>query len=373
MPRQKMLPATEWSLDYEKFTPAELRLLIHDRMGVTLDKKETRTIQNCNRYQLINRLRKLDREGSFPRFMELPPELRISVYEFLLVDTTGHDANEADSEWRSFGHYSSTLHPAVLRTSKQIYSEAQPVLYQKNKFGAKIVYYKEESQRYGPMSGCVLTVTQPGSRASFRQTMDPFDCGPHLHRLFANRAIGMLRSLTHLTLDLNLVTPGEHESNRYVPRARDVFASLCLSLTGASKMKELTIKVEVGHLQEKSKKYVARILWPLAFLRTDIVVKFEGIDELMKTPTAGWRRDPHSEASYGRHIARIRQRCNAEIAKQGSNAGDLRGLESALASMNYYGDEFVTLDEIVNLSPAWTGMRIEADLVEAMDLEKSIL
>ena len=109
-------------------------------------------------------------------------------------------------------------------------------------------------------------------------------------------------------------------------------------------------------------------------MRTDIEVRFEGIAELLKTTTAGWKRDPHAETSYGRHIARIRQRCNEEIAKQGSDHVRLHGLEVALTSMNYFGDHFVSMDDIVNLSAAWTGMRNEADRVEAEGLErKSIL
>jgi len=363
MPRYKMLPATKWSLDYEKYTPAELREIIYDRMGATLNSKETRTIQNCNQYQLINRLRKLDWEASFPRFMELPAELRVSVYELLLVDASKQDGNEANYVWQSLERNSSTLHPAVLRTSKKVYSEARPILYQKNEFRATIVYTEEDHYRSISRPGCVLTIIQPGSSASFRQLISYSDRSPYLVPLFKSRTIGMLRSLTHLTLDLNLVTPREHESDEFVPKARNAIACLCLSLVGTSKMKKLTINVETGHPQERSKVNFARILWPLVFLCTDIVVGFEGVDELLETSTAKWRRDPHSEVSYGRHIAKIRQRCNEEIAKKDSDRVNLHGLELALASIN----------DIVNLSATWTGMRSEADRAEAAGLKKESL
>lgn len=49
----------------------------------------------------------------------------------------------------------------------------------------------------------------------------------------------------------------------------------------------------------------------------------------------------------------------------------LRGFEAAIASMNYFGDEFVRMDDIVNLSAAWTGMRSEADYFEATGLERA--
>jgi hypothetical protein len=142
--------------------------------------------------------------------------------------------------------------------------------------------------------------------------------------------------------------------------------SSCSSLTGASKIKEPTTRLEVGHPRERRKVHLARILWPLAFPRTDIAVRFEGIAELLKTYTAGLRKDAHTEAQYGRHVARIRQRCNEEIVKQGSDHVRFQGLEGALTSTNYFGDHFVSMDDIVNSSPAWTGMRHEANRVEAM-------
>ena len=67
------------------------------------------------------------------RFMELPPELRINIYEALLVDHRAHD----ERGWL-LGNDDCKLHTAVLRTSKQIYSEARPVLYGKNKFSVII-------------------------------------------------------------------------------------------------------------------------------------------------------------------------------------------------------------------------------------------
>ena len=179
--------------------------------------------------------------------------------------------------------------------------------------------------------------------------------------------------MTHLTIDLSLATLGDDESDEYVPKARDAIACLCLSLSGASKMKELAINVSVEPRLFRSKADFARILWPLVFLRTDIVVKFEGIDELLETTTAHPKKASHAEATYGRHIAQIRERCVEEIEKHGSDLAGLRSVEAALASMNYFGDEFVSMYDIVNLSAAWTGMRSEADRVEAMGMEKQSL
>lgn len=65
---------------------------------------------------LIGRLEKLDREAVF-RFQDLPAELRVLVYEKLLV------RRDPDSP--------KTLYPALLATSKDINREASPELYSK--------------------------------------------------------------------------------------------------------------------------------------------------------------------------------------------------------------------------------------------------
>ena len=46
-------------------------------------------------------------------------------------------------------------------------------------------------------------------------------------------------------------------------------------------------------------------MWPLVFLRTDIVVKFEGIAGILKASTTAPKTVPHAEAFYGKHIAQI--------------------------------------------------------------------
>lgn len=74
--------------------------------------------------------------------MELPAELRLAVYELLLVDT-GLGEKRRNREINNYDYIGgrSKVHPAValLRASKQVYSEARPVLYNKgNKVGGKV-------------------------------------------------------------------------------------------------------------------------------------------------------------------------------------------------------------------------------------------
>ena len=318
MPRHKSVPPSACSLDYEKCTLQELRTFICDRTTTPLSERDLQRIQNCNRDQLTNRLHKLDQICTFPRFMELPPELRVKVYEPLLIDTRVKD-EDGRIDWtdipagmRKWG----TLHPAMLRASKQIYLEAQPILYKQNEFYAKIMYYEDGRGRSPADIGCELSISQPGNIFDFNQVMRGCPHRPFLHGLFQDPAMGMLRMLQNLTVDLSLVTPGEDESYVYVAKACDAIASLCLSLTGASKMEELTIKVEPNYPQRDNID-LHRILWPLMFLRTSIVVIFEGIPAIPETTLTHPGMMPQAEAYYGRMIALVRERCNKQIDKHG--------------------------------------------------------
>ena len=348
-----MLKGSAWSLNYKKCTPAELRKFIEDRTGATLSEEERQTIRNCNLSQLVNRLHKLDRASTFPRFMELPQELRDLVYEELLVDTRERDEHGNVSS-RNSAKTTFKLYPALLQTSELIHSEAHRVLYRKNTFRATVV-------------DCVLSVARPGSRNPFYQTTPSGNIAPYLSKMFEDHTMDMLRSLTHLSIGLSVVVLGEHERDEYVPRARNAVACLCLALTGASKMKELTINVKSGH-PKRSKADFPRILWPLVLLRTEIVIKFEGIAELLEASLTDPKTVPHAEVFYGMHIAQIRQRCDGEIGKHGSDFEGLYDIGVALAKMNFFGDHLIRINDIVNLSAAWTGMRSEADRIEASRL-----
>ena len=64
------------------------------------------------------------------RFQDLPAELRLKVYRELLQSPYEIDP--------VYGRDSITLHPAILRVSKQIRNEAEPILYDGNVFTATI-------------------------------------------------------------------------------------------------------------------------------------------------------------------------------------------------------------------------------------------
>ncbi|KAF2450370.1 hypothetical protein P171DRAFT_426764 [Karstenula rhodostoma CBS 690.94] len=79
------------------------------------------------------------REGTGPlsfRFLDLPPELRDTIYESLLCEfkaAPSHGVNDV-VEHKPCGYYVRTIHPAILRVNKQIYYEAYDVMVKTNRF-----------------------------------------------------------------------------------------------------------------------------------------------------------------------------------------------------------------------------------------------
>lgn len=116
--------APEGLLNYDNCSLKELRAFIETRTGAAVNEREI----------LSAHLRKMDQTRTFTRFMELPPELRVNIYEALLVDNRARDARG----WLLDDRDQCRLHTAVLRTSKQVYSGARPVPYSKNKFSIRI-------------------------------------------------------------------------------------------------------------------------------------------------------------------------------------------------------------------------------------------
>lgn len=100
-------------VNYDRCKPQELKRFVNDRLlqdpfpkGVTL------------KYFYIRTLEKADRQWSF-RFLDLPPEMRLLVYRQLFLIKTFPYSD----------HRYSSMHPAILRSCKQIYEEARSVPY----------------------------------------------------------------------------------------------------------------------------------------------------------------------------------------------------------------------------------------------------
>jgi hypothetical protein len=191
---QNLTQAPEWLLDYDRCSLEELRTFIEDRTGAAVNEREI----------LAAHLRKMDQTRKFPRFVELPPELRINVYEALLVDNRARD----EKGWLKDERDKCRLHTAVLRTSKQVYSEARPVLYDRNKFNVMIGYTWKGSRPGSAQLGrdrIGLRVVRPGARFSYHKLIGSADCPSPLELSLLGWQ--MLRGLKHVTVDLGLVTP----------------------------------------------------------------------------------------------------------------------------------------------------------------------
>ncbi|KAK3710228.1 hypothetical protein LTR37_010449 [Vermiconidia calcicola] len=106
------------SVHYDRYKPATLKDFVNDRLlpdpyppGVTL------------KYFYIRTLEKADRKWCF-RFMDLPPEMRLVVYRELLIFA---------SDMLCF-RPRDCVHTAILRTCKQVHTEAKGILYDENLF-----------------------------------------------------------------------------------------------------------------------------------------------------------------------------------------------------------------------------------------------
>jgi hypothetical protein len=137
MPHRQSIPPSPWALDYQNCTSTELRKFIKSRVNLTRGKALRNS--RSDKMSLIIRLRKLDHAATFPRFMELPSELRLAVYESLLVDAreSGGMGESGGDESGTFRLHAPASPTAVLCASKQIYSEAQSTLCKENKSGGK--------------------------------------------------------------------------------------------------------------------------------------------------------------------------------------------------------------------------------------------
>jgi hypothetical protein len=357
--------APVWFLDYTKCSLAELRKFIKSRTIIKLSTTAHWKLNVQGRLHLVARLRQMDQDATFTRFMELPPELRAGIFESLLVDKRVWD--EEKSDW-VFSYDNYQIHPAVLRTSKQIHSEAKSTLYDQDKPHVTIKSVLERTWRHRS-SAWALSIIHPGRRLLFHQSTSTVGCVSVLHRLFTCSTMDMMRAMKTLTINLNLVTPQDRRLAPLVD-ARNAVATLCLSLTGASKLEELTIKLSFERSQINDLD-VARLLWPLIFLRGHIIVKFEGIPGLsMENMSAnnnertGQSKVPklYTEHSLCDRIAKVRVRCREAREYHGFDGYHLSDLPKALDG----SEAGMEVADIVNRSTKWRDMQGYIDHLETL-------
>lgn len=115
----EMTDSVGW-VEYEKCTTSELRKLVHTRKlrQVNLDLYE--------RESLISLLEKADEPHSFPRFEDLPAELRVRIYEHHIDDLS-----------REYG-LDIPPQPPITGVNRLARKEALPIFYVRYTFGMPV-------------------------------------------------------------------------------------------------------------------------------------------------------------------------------------------------------------------------------------------
>lgn len=306
MPPDQARPKARRSFfKYGRCSHSELLRFLKDRTGVTFDKK-------TNRAKLTSRLRELDRSNKFTRFSKLPPELRLRVYEHLLApdeELTEHAGTQPPCS-------NGFIHTAVLRTSKAIYNEAKPVLYDKNRF--QLLLGSDHSHGY------TLAVERPGRNVSYTDhSRDNY----YSWVLHSKVATPMFRGLKRLTIILDL---GQALVFRRAPahssaeKASRIITRLCLFMCGDSRLKELTFSLAPHNKSsEVPVSALPHVFWPVILLRSTVVVRFEGVSGILGSsqPEQSERESQRALLQIGtaekmcKLVAQIRSCCEAGRAK----------------------------------------------------------
>lgn len=128
--RNSNMTIPAFALNYDKCTGLELRAFIKARIPGASSADVAAKIRESGHVAVMY---ELDHRATF-RFMDLMPELRVMVYEQLLIKASG--------VWRIQGNAltvdlqntqpRSRLFPAILRTCRKVYEEASEVLHSNN-------------------------------------------------------------------------------------------------------------------------------------------------------------------------------------------------------------------------------------------------
>ena len=347
-------------LNYDRCTRAELAVFMEARTGAPV------TPRTLNGVILRNRLRDLDRELAFPRFLELPVEARFRVYKHLLT---------TDKVLVYPGY--PKIHTAVLRTSKSVFQEAEPVLYKENRFEVAIKGIP------GPRGFYELSILRPRRGSRVRVYSHVGNHGSVLNHMSARGLPDILRGLRSLTVSLRI---GPTFTIKDAADARRMVACLCLLMCDGSKLKDLTFVLEPDHTTSRgAARFLAKIFWLLILLPPGPVVRFQGAPgvsgfplpdrgegesqrclsssdkaEKMSKIVANIRRCYRARSSSGRH--------GDPCWREGNRIPQyLRGVDGLLESLAPLAAIVDTLD-IASGSPRWKRLQELADNAEAAEV-----
>jgi hypothetical protein len=269
------MPPNMWNelLNYNKCTEEELRDFITSRTALSFRKLEV--LKTTRKPFLVSHLRKLDRCITF-RFLDLAPELRLEVYHHILVAKDDQSGRVQ------------AIEPALLRTCKLVYKEAELMLYCDNKFEVSInvdnadeMHKNEAARKRGHKCrrSHYTDIPQPGSSRQYRYTQEHSECEKLSDCMVSGKCLFMLRRARHLTLRLGQCTSDMQEA----------IARLCLMLSGTSEMKNMTI-ITHKRLATLDASALAEILWPAAFLTYQINLEILGGSRSLQAALTKYRK-----------------------------------------------------------------------------------
>lgn len=239
--------------------------------------------------------------------MDLPPELRLYVYELLLS---------------IHGEESGKYHSAILRVSKAVHRESEPVFYCKNSF-----CMQADNQDLGLVVG------------SWKPTFSPLShwAGTGLEFSAAMR-FDMLFGLRQLTISLSFIV--YNYTTPYVSMAQ-----ICLALSSASNLKDLIVTNLPKDTQSDSVRLYG-ITSPVAFVHLSGKITIEGGSPALHSKLEASRRRmcSHSDLTttldFGTVISRAVHLMRVGVSKETTYMiGIAMGhVQQKIKYQGYYGD-----------------------------------
>jgi hypothetical protein len=234
---------------------------------------------------MVSRLKRLDAKRTFWHFMDLPPELRLEIYQRLLID----------------GQEKGKNHSALLRVSRLIHSESEPVLCCENTFYVEVGY---------PVTVFVVSDSwKPEWNISQHRTG-----GPSRRSLRSPIRIDMMFGLRQVAIGARaLMTAGSPFDSKIAWVYREAYNSMthvCLMLSSANNLKTLTITgLPPSSDTTWTDKALCDILTPVALIPQNVKVTVEGGSPELHDNLETFRRKIHTTpgltlSSFGTKLSR---------------------------------------------------------------------
>ncbi|EME42437.1 hypothetical protein DOTSEDRAFT_73308 [Dothistroma septosporum NZE10] len=251
-------------LDYSKCKRAELDSFHRQRLHNDVPK-------GVNKHNLIQILRRQDQEPGRFRFLDLPAEMRNIVYRELLV------LPQPDSPRRV-----STCQLAIIRTCRQIRSEAHGILYGENKPEICLAAH-DYSSRYNVQLRRHFSIPLFSKRSTDRVAYGGFTLFSGTTKSLALEHLPRFHSVI-VRIDIgDEIRPGL--DSRHAPEllvaVNQLLYCLCTLLAATPQKRALTLKLS-AHTDRVSEQALHRALWPITRLGPDSTVHFTGVSKRMQ-------------------------------------------------------------------------------------------